>query len=266
MSSPIKIRRRRFSLKATLGMALFLLAGGARGEPRIVLSEDLWDFGNITATYPVGHVFKVKNVGDQPLVIDHISAGCGCTTTTLSQNTIDPGKEVLLGLTFNSATLAPGTSAEKSLTITCNDPQTPAKVVRIKAGLSYQGAAGIGIEPKWIRLEKREGKRAVWKKVVLTNQHTAAVEVKVLEAAGAITQARLTQNRIPSNGSTELRLLVNRQKLTGTDPLMTSAGNSVTLAFITERREERVTLPAAMPNEGPKTQAARGDQPRRGKS
>lgn len=242
---------------------LLLYAGSVRGGPKIAFSEEVWDFGHITATYPVGHVFRVKNAGDQPLRIEQVTAGCGCTTTTLSENTVEPGKEISLYLTFDSAILAPGVATEKTVTVISNDSQASPKVVSIKAGLSYQGVAGIGIEPKWIQLEKKDVQGTVWKKVVLTNQLAAPVEVKILEATGAIAQAKLTQNRIPSNGRAELRLLVNSRKLTATDPVTLSAGNSVTLAFTTERREERVTLPVATPAAGPKVQVSGGDHVRR---
>lgn len=265
MLSPISIRNAGIAFGTTLGAALLLIAGSVQGEPRMALSEDVWDFGNITATYPVSHVFKVKNTGDQPLVIEQVTAGCGCTTTALGQHTINPGNEVPLGLTFNSATLAPGTSAEKTVTITCNDPQAPSKVVSIRAGLSYQGVTGIGIEPKWVQLEKREWKRAVWKKVILTNQFAGPIEVQVLDVAGAVTLGKLTQTRIPSNGRAELRLLVNGPKLAGARSTLPSVGNSVTLAITTERRRERVTLPVAASTERTKTQAVLGDHSSREK-
>lgn len=252
MSNPIRIRRLGIAPVAILGASLLLVAGNVCAAPKLVLSEDLWNFGNITATYPVGHVFKVKNSGDQPLVIEQVTAECGCTTPTLSQHTIDPGKEIPLGLVFDPATLAPGMSTQKSVTITSNDPAASAKVVSIKASLSYQGVAGVGIEPKWIQLEKREGRRAVWKRVVLTNQLAGAVGVKVLEAAGAVTEARLSKTRIPSNGRAELRLLVNGPKLARKGFNRPSTGHSVTLAITTERREENVTLPVATFNEDSK--------------
>jgi hypothetical protein len=248
---------------ALLLTTILLLTRSAQGEPKIAFSEDLWDFGNITATYQVGHVFKVKNVGDKPLKIEQVATSCGCTATALNKNTIEPGQEVLLGLTFNAATLAPGMTTEKTLTVTSNDPQESSKMISFKAGLSFQGVAGIGIEPKWIQLGKGEGKRTVWKKVILTNQLAAPIEVRILEAAGGVTRAKLTKNRIPSNGRAVLWLLVNGQKLTGGEPVKPPEGHSVTLAFTTERREERVTLPVATPNGSSTTQAPGGDHQRR---
>jgi len=248
MSSPSE--RQSLKLTALVLTGIMLLgAGAALCGPKIALSEEQWDFGKITAAYSVGHVFRLKNAGDEPLTIEQVLTSCGCTTTSLEEKTIAPGQEISLRLTFNPSVLTPGMTTEKTVTILSNDPQESTKMLSVKAGLSSQGVAGVGIEPKWIRVGKEEEKRAVWKKVVINNQLGEPIAVRILGTSGAATQARLAPTRIPSGGRAELKLLVDCKMLDFADPNQTSGGNSVTLAFTTERREERVTLPVAISGE-----------------
>jgi hypothetical protein len=215
------------------------LTTATQGEPKLTVSEEHWDFGEITAALPVGHTFKVKNTGDATLFIQRVETSCGCAAAILADSAIQPGREVPLRVTLNAANLAPGTLSEKNVTLTCNDPQEPVKTLTFLARLSYQSVSGIAIEPRWIQKEKGERNRRTWERLVVTNQNMGPFEVTVLEVYGAVKEARVARRQVSKQGRTALKVLVDRRGL-GTRP---QEGNSVTLVFRGEGWEERVTLP-----------------------
>lgn len=72
-----------------------------------------------------------KNTGTVPLEISAVRPGCGCTTAPLSKNTINPKDTAMLDVTLRVGTMTG--QVHKSITITCNDPLAPTKVLSLKA-------------------------------------------------------------------------------------------------------------------------------------
>ncbi len=71
--------------------------------PKIELAEkDVFDFGFLTEGDTVEHVFTFKNTGNFPLIINNITASCGCTTPEWSRDPIAPGSESFVRVRFNS--------------------------------------------------------------------------------------------------------------------------------------------------------------------
>jgi len=245
--------KKRLSLTA-LGWLIVFMAGIAQGVPRIAVSDSVWDFGDITATFRVGHVFKIKNVGDAPLLIQRVETSCGCAVASLADSAIEPGGEASLRVTLNAENLAPGILAEKTVTLTCNDPQGPVKTLALRARLSYQGVSGIAMEPRWIQKQKGGRVRRTWERLVITNQKMGPFEVEVLEAYGAMKEARVTRHRVPQRGRTVVRVMVDRMKLR----LQPQEGSSVTLSFRGDGWEERVTVPVETAEDNSAVQTGTG--------
>lgn len=72
--------------------------------PKIEFTEDIknFDFGTITEGEQVQHSFKFKNAGDFPLIINNVSASCGCTIPEWPRDPIGPGEESTILVRFNS--------------------------------------------------------------------------------------------------------------------------------------------------------------------
>ena len=230
--------KKRLSLTA-LGWLIVFMTGIAQGVPRIAVSDSVWDFGEVTAAFRVGHAFRVKNLGDASLLIQRVETSCGCAVAILEDKAVEPGKEAVLRVTLNAGNLAPGVQSEKTVTLTCDDPKEPVKTLTLRARLSYQGVSGIAMEPRWIQKQKGGRVRITWERLVITNQNMGPFEVKVLEAYGAVKEARVTRHRVPQRGRTVVRVMVDRMKLR----LQPQEGSSVTLSFRGDGWEERVTIP-----------------------
>jgi hypothetical protein len=71
--------------------------------PAITFEESKYDFGSVPQGGVVDHVFKFKNTGTAPLVINNIGVSCGCTTPEWTKDPIMPGKTGSISAHFNSA-------------------------------------------------------------------------------------------------------------------------------------------------------------------
>ena len=70
--------------------------------PRILLSEEEWDFGMVKPNDKPTHIFIVKNEGNEDLIIERVRVSCGCVKTSISTKLIKPGKSAELKATFDT--------------------------------------------------------------------------------------------------------------------------------------------------------------------
>jgi hypothetical protein len=68
----------------------------SRAVPKLVCDQPKVDLGEAETGSKVNHTYQLRNDGDEPLVIENVKAGCGCTTTQLAKNTLSPGETVAL--------------------------------------------------------------------------------------------------------------------------------------------------------------------------
>lgn len=94
--------------------------------PHLALESPEHDFGILSQGISVEHLVKFRNTGRTPLHIDRLEETCGCTSTLLGQDTLQPGEEGEFQVTFHSANLEG--PFRKSVTIHSNDARSPTKV------------------------------------------------------------------------------------------------------------------------------------------
>jgi hypothetical protein len=61
-----------------------------------------YDFGDIEYRKPVRIDFKYKNVSAEPVVIDNIRAGCGCTAPEWAEVPVEPDSTGMLTLEYDA--------------------------------------------------------------------------------------------------------------------------------------------------------------------
>lgn len=81
------------------------------------------DFGTIPEGPAVTYEFKFKNAGKEPLIIQNVTASCGCTTPSFSKDPVMPGKTGSITVQYN--TQGRPTPFTKTVFIQSN-AQTPA--------------------------------------------------------------------------------------------------------------------------------------------
>lgn len=97
--------------------------------PRMLFSEEVFNFGTIAKGKEIDHVFSFENAGKQKLVIHKMSSTCGCTASEPSAWEIGPGEKGSIQVSFNSA----GKIGKQFHTVTLitNDPHKPTKMLRV---------------------------------------------------------------------------------------------------------------------------------------
>lgn len=83
--------------------------------PKIAFAQKgIYDFGTLTEGDTVEHVFEFTNTGEFPLIINNITASCGCTTPEWPREPVAPGAKSSVRVRFNSR----GKVGEQNKTIT----------------------------------------------------------------------------------------------------------------------------------------------------
>ena len=83
--------------------------------PKITFAEtDVYDFGNMVEGDTVEHAFAFTNTGEFPLIINNITASCGCTTPEWPREPVMPGQQSTVKVRFNSR----GKMGQQNKTIT----------------------------------------------------------------------------------------------------------------------------------------------------
>lgn len=105
------------------GLCLFmalLSAGAQERSAKMAFEGYTHDFGTIRETDgDVNHVFRFRNEGTLPLVINSVGVSCGCTTPRFSKEPVMPGKAGEIAVTFDPMN-RPG-MFEKVIQVMCND-------------------------------------------------------------------------------------------------------------------------------------------------
>ena len=104
---------------------LFLLAllPALHATPKLEISPETFDFGEVPSGESVQATFTLRNGGDEPLHIAYVRTSCGCTTTALEKRDLAPGEETPLIATLSLKNRSG--PQNKHLTIGSNDPDHP---------------------------------------------------------------------------------------------------------------------------------------------
>jgi hypothetical protein len=122
---------------------------------KIEFEEEVFDFGTLVEGESVEHIFKFKNVGQNPLIISHSQGSCGCTVPEWPSEPIAPGGEGEIKVKFNSK----GKQGEQDKTVTVSANTIPNKTtIRIVGGVETNPETEKkALEEKAAR-EEKEGK------------------------------------------------------------------------------------------------------------
>lgn len=98
-------------------------------QPKILVSEEEWDFGKVIQGEKPIHIFIVKNVGEGDLIIESLKPSCGCITLSISTTRIQPGESAELKVSYDTTDYVG--KDEKHIHIYSNDPQVPDKRINL---------------------------------------------------------------------------------------------------------------------------------------
>jgi hypothetical protein len=100
----------------------------AAPTPRIEVSPDNFDFGEVWQGTEAKRVFTIKNTGDAPLTIAARSS-CGCTVATRPKSPLAAGESTEFSITYDTKRRG---RANKKVTLTTNDPQNQRVTIAVQ--------------------------------------------------------------------------------------------------------------------------------------
>jgi hypothetical protein len=98
-------------------------------QPRILVSEEEWDFGKVIQGEKPTHIFIVKNEGEGDLIIESLKESCACIEVSISTTRIQPGGSAELKASYDTTDYVG--KDEKHIHIYSNDPQIPDKRINL---------------------------------------------------------------------------------------------------------------------------------------
>lgn len=113
--------------------------GGVDNLPKIEVSPQSFDFGEVEYGKVAGYTFKVRNTGSEILEIKRVATSCACTTAKILKEKLNPGEETELLVSYDTAAM--GRSAhgmgkqERIIYVKSNDPVNPQVTVMIYANV-----------------------------------------------------------------------------------------------------------------------------------
>ena len=111
--------------------------------PKIEVDDPIFDFGEVLEGIAVSHTFVLTNGGDEPLMIEKVLAACGCTTTALAKDTLEPGETVGLEALVDTAGF--GGNINKSISVYTNDPETEKLTLRVTGNVKQAEAYHVAV-------------------------------------------------------------------------------------------------------------------------
>ena len=93
--------KKRFFLIIILFLTASTLSFADKG-PRISFTTDHHDFGNVLQGKTVEYTFRFENKGTEDLLIKEVTTSCGCTAALVSSNTVKPGENGEITVSYDS--------------------------------------------------------------------------------------------------------------------------------------------------------------------
>ena len=97
--------------------------------PKIEYNSRTFDFGEIPEGKKADYTFKIMNKGKKALVIRNVTASCDCTAGQPVSNTIQPGGETEMKISFDSRGKVG--MQNKIITVISNDPAHATTILRV---------------------------------------------------------------------------------------------------------------------------------------
>ncbi len=128
-------------MRKTLAMAIVLVASSclaATAAPRLSVDLSAYSFPDTVEGMAVMHTFLLTNTGDEELLITEVQVSCGCTTTALASDRLQPGEAV--GLTVMVNTEGFRGAISKTIFVASNDPhrQSPNELQLLLTGKVFE--------------------------------------------------------------------------------------------------------------------------------
>ena len=176
----------RFHIHTLTLLANLVLVATACAAPELAVEQGSFNFGTIPQGKTVQHNFIVKNNGDAPLQIKHLSAACGCTAAKPSSSLVPPGRSAEIQVTFDSANFSG--NVEKTVTMTTNAGKVPSYTFKLDGNI----VEGLRVTPRQLNLGSIGVTVAKQATLTVTNFGVNSVKLLSVNVSSASLQIKAT--------------------------------------------------------------------------
>lgn len=107
--------------------------------PELAQTNYVYDFGQVPPDEIQETHITLENKGSQPLVIKSVRASCGCTAANTGEDTVPPGENTDLRVTYDPTyNNDAGKQITRQVIVETNDPAAPVVEFTIKADVQNQ--------------------------------------------------------------------------------------------------------------------------------
>jgi hypothetical protein len=171
------------------------------------LSPTEFDFKEVWQGLPAEGEFAIKNVGTAALVLDTRSS-CGCTVATKPKSPLEPGETTKFKISYNTSHAG---TAQKTVTVTTNDPEQPSAVIRVSGTvkplvaatpsdrIAFNDLETNSVESRTVQLESQYDAPLHLKLRENPNPGPFTVELKELEPGKRYELTATTKPPLPVN-------------------------------------------------------------------
>ncbi|MGA2297995.1 MAG: DUF1573 domain-containing protein [FCB group bacterium] len=116
---------------------ILMIMAIANAQPKLeIVGGDSYDWKKVSSKQDsLKTELKIKNSGNQKLIISEVKPACGCTTAEIDKKELEPGDIATLPITVR-ITGAHGRFS-KTIKITSNDPVNKEKIINLNANIFY---------------------------------------------------------------------------------------------------------------------------------
>ena len=191
-------------LSLMLVMAVMSVPAFVEAAPRLEISSQEYDFGEIQFGKQATATFTVRNTGNKVLVIDRVRTSCGCTKAELSSSELPPKQSTGLTVRFDSSGLKAGKKI-KTVFLESNDRGTPVAKLRIFADIIKE----IAVEPSGLVTRLTGSNDGVEFTLTARNKWNAPVTLALSTVQGSLTKAALNPKKVTILPGSQSKFSVN---------------------------------------------------------
>jgi hypothetical protein len=187
------------------GLYVLVLAQTEKlSKARIFLPDTRWDFGYIPQGGSVSHIFKVRNIGEDTLIIVRVRAGCGCTSVPLSKDRLAPDETANLEAIFNSEKIRKGKTS-KSIQIISNDPTKPFQDLHFTARVGETNSL-VKLTPEDVCFDSIHQEKETKRRLTVENISREKLSVELIDEPKNFVELSLKERSLQPGEKVEITL------------------------------------------------------------
>lgn len=217
------------------GFCVLVLAQKEKlSKARIFLPDTRWNFGYVPKGSSVSHTFKVKNIGQDTLIIVRVRPGCACTTVPLPKDRLAPDETTDLEVIFDSEKIRTG-KASKSIQISSNDPTKPFQDLHFTARVGETNSL-VKLTPPEVCFDTIHQEKEAKRRLTVENISGEKLSVELIDRPKDFVDLNIKRRNLKPGEKTEITLGLEKNAPQG------SFRTSFTLDF-KNSKIVRITVP-----------------------